>query len=294
MITFPVLSANKHNWPLRFIGTKVRYDTLTDVAFIKDDLIVCADRQDRMLHLVKINSELKSCIIIHKLGLPHHPDLMDVLGNIIYIVNLDNNVTICEVVNNSKMVLKGVEILNFGRQYHGVCINPFNKNELYLTGTRAYKFLSVFDISNRKLSGNYALPKLENCYLKDITFIDKNRVLIIASESGPSDDITIYKSHIYLYYFNDGKFLYLDGLTYENGHMDSIVFSGEKYYVTAQVADKGYLLNGYIEGDFIVPLTNIEVADFPHGLALSKSKKQLAFTCYSTSSVYIMNNLVAT
>lgn len=292
MITFPVLSANKYKWPLRFIGTKVRYDTLTDVAFIKDDLIVCADRQDRMLYLVKINAELNSCTIIHKLGLPHHPDLLDVLENTIYIVNLDNNITVCEVVDNSKMVLKGVEILNSGRQYHGVCINPFNKNELYLTGTREYKFLSVFDISNRKLSGNYVVPKLENSYLKDIAFIDKNRALIIASESGPSNEINIYKSYINLYSFNMGKFIFLDGLTYENSHVDSIVFTGKRYYVTAQVADKGYLLNGYIEGDFIVPLANIEVADFPHGLALSKSKKQLAFTCYSTSSVYI-NNLLA-
>jgi hypothetical protein len=291
MITFPILSKNKYKWALRFVGTKVRYDTLTDIVFINDELIVCADRQDRMLYLVKINNEMRSCTIIHKLSVPHHPDLMDSVGNLIYIVNLDNNVTICEVVSNSKIVLKGVEILNFSWQYHGLCINPFNKNELYLTGTRAHKFLSIFDISNRKISGKYTIPKLENCYLKDITFIDKNRVLIIGSESGPSDEINAYKSYINLYRFDEGKFVFLDGLTYENSHMDSIVYTGEKYYVTAQVNDIGYLLNGFIEDDFIVPLKNITVADFPHGLALYKNNKnninKIAFTCYSTSSVYI-------
>lgn len=97
-----------------------------------------------------------------------------------------------------------------------------------------------------------------------------------------------------MYSFTDGKLVFLDGLTYENAHVDSIVFTGKRYYVTAQVTDKGYLLNGYIEGNFIFPLANIEVDDFPHGLALSKSKKQFAFTCYSTSSVYIMNDLVTT
>jgi hypothetical protein len=288
MFIFPFLSKNKYQKGIQQVGKKARYDTLTDIVFISETLVVCADRQDKMLYLVEINFDSGSYKIIDNLEIPEQPDLMDNIGPTIYIVNLNNYLTICEIVSESKIILRNNIILNSNYTYHGLCSNPY-KNELLLTCTKPVGCLTLFNIDT-KITKDYKIPRLEQSHLKDIIMINKNTALITASDGYPKPPTSIntYKSYINLYTFDlINGFVYLDGITYNNCHIDSIIYTGGKYYVTAQLNDEGVIFIGYIENNFIINLSNIKVPDFPHGLAISPSNENIAFTCYSSSSLYI-------
>lgn len=287
VLTIQFKTLNKFNKTIRYFGNKSRYETMTDLVFITDNLIICADLSDKILYLVEINYDLETSKILHQVNLPHHPDLIERRGNLIYVVNLNDYLTVCELnkSNTGLVVLNNIPI-KFGAQYHGLCVNPNNTNELFLASTRKYKLLTVYDVDNGVVN-NLVIPKLEHSYLKDITFISGNLALIIGSDSGPCVDKLVYKSYLNLYRYENGKFTYLDGLTYTDCHMDSVVFAKGHYFVTAQINEVGALLTGTIEDGFIIPMKNIDVADFPHGLAISKSQKFLGHTSYSAGTVTI-------
>lgn len=288
MLIVPIISKNTKVENLR-LGSKTRESSLTDVGFISDSLIACCDRQAKILYLLIINLETNSSKIIHQVELQFKPDLFYIYNNTIYIANLNEIISVYKVVDNK--TLNFIRNYNFGSnyQYHGIYV----KDELlFLTGTRSQKVLTVYNLT-RMTHNDYTIPRLENQNLKDIVFIDKDRILIIASDGVPIGSNKIgnpYKSYIYLYIFNGRNFNFLDGISYENCHVDSVVFTGGKYFVTSQLNDTGHILNGYIENNFLIPQSHICVADFPHGLAVSKCQKYIAYTCYSTSSVYIGKN----
>jgi len=287
MLVIPIKSTNKYNQPVHFFGNKSRYDTLTDVVFLSDTKLVCADRQDKMLYLININYENKSFNILHRIQVPYNPDLMDIVNNTIYIVNLNSYITVCEIINNTLRFVKTM-MLDNEFQYHGICPNPFIKNQLSLTSTRKHNVLTILNIDT-KSRNNYIIPRLENKFLKDAVFVDRNHLIILGSDNGPKTGTLSYNSYIHLYEYNSGIFTFIDGLTYQNCHVDSVVFHNGKYYVTAQLNEKGYILNGSIEDKYLIPAKDIETVDFPHGLAISPSKHFLGFTSYSTSSLYILD-----
>jgi len=278
---------NKENKVLRYFGEKSRYETMTDVAFLSDNLLVCADLGDKILYLVEFDYDAKTSKVISQLLLPHKADLIERKGNTIYIVNLNDYLTVCSVVDNKKLVLKSNVAIKFGYQYHGLCINPNNTNELFLASTRKYKRLTLYNTEIGVIVRDYVIPKMEDHFLKDVIFVDNGLALIIGSDNGPKEARLSYKSYIHLYTFINGAFTYLDGRSYSNCHMDSIVFASGRYYVTAQLNDAGCILTGSIEDNFIIPGAPLPVDDFPHGLAVSKSQKYIAHTSYSASSVIV-------
>lgn len=286
MRIIPFKSINKYNQVCHYFGNKSRYDTLTDVVFLSDTRCVCADRQDKILYLVDI--ENGSSKILHSIQISYNPDLMDIVNNTIYIVNLNNYLTVCEVSHNKLIFVRNI-MLKDEFQYHGICVNPWMHNQLFLTSTRKHTVLTILNVDTVSHK-DYSIPQLENRFLKDVVFVDRNRVIILGSDNGPKTDIIAYNSYIHLYEYNSDKFTFLDGLTYKNCHIDSVVFRDGNYYVTAQLNDKGYILNGSIEDKYLIPAKHIETVDFPHGLAISPSKRLLGFTAYSTSSLYIVKS----
>lgn len=289
MLIIPFLSKKKTNQEILSIGNKERQSSLTDVAFISESRVVCLDRQEKILYLLKIDKALNTFNILQELKLQFNPDLMEVSNKTIYIVNLNQIVTMCELISDSFIsIIRTIE-LPHNNQYHGICINPNNIDQLFLAGTRGNKVITIYEtLTNRHK--DYIIPRLENSNLKDIVFVDSNHVLIIASDGAPKSSnhtVSSYTSYINLYEYNSKKFTFLDGMTYENCHVDSIVFTKGIYFVTAQLNDIGYIMNGQIEDKYIIPSTPIKVDDFPHGLAISKCENYLAYTCYSTSSLYI-------
>jgi hypothetical protein len=288
MLIIPIIPKKKTIENL-LVGNKTRESSLTDVGFISDSLIVCCDRQTKILYLLIINFETNSSKIIHQVDLQFKPDLFDVSNNTIYIANLNEIISVYKIVDNK--TLNFIRNYSFGSnyQYHGIYV----KGELlFLAGTFSQKIITVYNLT-RIGHTDYTIPRLENKNLKDIVFIDKDRILIIASDGvpiGSNKKENPYKSYIYLYIFNGHNFNFLDGITYENCHVDSVIFTEGKYFVTSQLNDTGYILNGYIENNFLIPQSHINVPDFPHGLAVSKCKKYIAYTCYSTSSLYIGKN----
>ena len=286
MLTIPFKTLNKYNKKIRHFGSKSRIETMTDLVFLSDNLLVCANLSDKILHLIEFNYDLNTHKIIHSLDIPHHPDLIEICGNTIYVVNLNEYLTICEVVNNKKLILKKNTLINYDYQYHGVCVNPNNIKELFLASTRKYNIMTLYHIESGVLN-NFVIPKLENRFLKDLIFIDSERVLILGSDNGPKPDTIVYTSYLNLYKYSNGKFTFLDGLTYKDCHMDAVVYVNGRYFVTVQLKESGCMLTGTIESDFIIPMENIPTDDFPHGLAITPSKKYIGHTCYSTGTVNI-------
>jgi hypothetical protein len=258
---------------------------MTDLVFINDNLLVCADLSDKLLYLVEFNYRLQQSKILDTLQLIHHPDLIEKQDNTIYIVNLNAYLTVCEIKNN-RLVLKKDILIKPGYQYHGLCIHPIYTNELFLASTREFKLLTQFNLEKGFIK-DHVIPKLEAVFLKDILFISPNRALILGSDGGPSTQKITYSSYINLYEFRDNAFIFLDGLTYNNCHIDSIAYANNRYFVTAQLESDGVIITGLIEDDKLHPTNHKPTADFPHGISISDSKIYLGYTCYSTKSVNI-------
>jgi len=285
MFVIPFTTLNKFNKKIKHFGQKSRSETITDVVFVSDNLIICANLSDKTLILVQIDFHNQTSKIVHTLDIPHHPDLIEIVNNTIYVVNLNHYLTVCRIVD-MKLILTNNIYMKEGYMYHGVCVNPNQKDELFLASTRAFKFMTRYDVKTRVMK-DFIIPRLEDAFLKDLIFIDNKYVLIIGSDNGPKSDSITYKSYLNLYTYENETFTFLDGLTYINCHMDAVVFCKGKYYVTAQLNDNGYILNGSIENNYLIPGPDQATYDFPHGLAISKSKKYIAHSCYSTGSVYI-------
>jgi len=285
MLVIPFIILNKFNKPIKYFREKSRSDSMTDVVFVSDNLIICANRADKTLILVEINYDSDSFKILHSLDIPHHPDLIELVNNTIYIVNLNHYLTVCSLVDNKLLLQNNIPIKN-GYMYHGICANPQNVNELFLASTRTFKFITRYDLKTRVMK-DYTIPRLENCFLKDLVFLQNNRVIVIASDNALKSEIITYNSYVNLYIYENDTFTYLDGLTYKDCHVDAVVFANNTYYVTAQYNNNGYILNGFIENNYLIPDKDKLTFDFPHGLAISKSKRFIAHSCYSTNSVYI-------
>jgi len=289
MLVVPIVSRNKYKDVLRVFGNKSRYDTITDVVFLSDNRVVCADRQDKILYLIDIDYKLGTSKIIHNIDTPYNVDLMTNIGNIIYLANLNHNLTVCEVIDEQLKINRNITLAS-DFKYHGLAINPNNQNELFLTATRNHRLLTILNISENTYK-HYNIPRLEQCFLKDVAFIDDKRVLIVATDDGPRPIHEVktltYKSYVNLYMYSADKFTFIDGITYTNCHLDALEFKNEIYYITAQMNDKGVILRGNIEDNFVVPLNDVPVADFPHGLAISPSGTYVGYTSYSTSSLYV-------
>lgn len=288
MLVVPILSSNKGI--SRVFGNKSRYDTLTDVVFLSDNRVVCADRQDKLLYLIDIDYTLSTSKIIHSIETPYNVDLMTNIGNTIYLANLNNYLTVCEVRNGRLTFIRNITLAS-EFLYHGLCINPNNQNELFLTSTRKHNLLTILNLRGNTYK-HYTIPRLENSFLKDVVFVDDKRVLIVATDNGPKPALDVssitYKSYVNLYTYSSDKFTFIDGITYDNCHVDAVEFRNGIYYVTAQMNDNGVILRGHIEDNFLIPLSDISTADFPHGLAVSPSG-YLGYTSYSTSSLYVLD-----
>lgn len=285
MLVVPLITLNKFNKPIKYFREKSRFDSITDVVFVSDNLIICANRADKTLLLVELNHESRSSKILHSLDIPYHPDLIELVNDTIYIVNLNEYLTVCRLVDKKLLLTRNI-YMKPGYMYHGICANPQNVNEIFLASTRTFKFITRYDLKMRDMK-DFTIPRLENSFLKDLVFLKNNRVIIIASDNALKSDSITYNSYINLYTYENETFTYLDGLTYTNCHVDAVVFVNNTYYVTAQYNNDGCILCGKIEDRFLIPDKDKPTFDFPHGLAISKSKKYIAHTCYSTSSVYI-------
>lgn len=239
-----------------------------------------------MLYLIDVDYKLGTFNIRHRIEIPYHADLIEVVNNRVYIVNLNNYLTICKILGDKLKFIRNI-ILDSGFQYHGVCKNPNNQNELFLTSTRKYNLLTIINVNTNSYR-HFTIPRLENSFLKDAVFVDKNRVLILGSDNGPKANTITYKSYLNLYTYSSGNFTFIDGLTYDNCHMDAVEYKNGMYYVTAQLNDEGLILRGNIEHNFLIPVNSISTVDFPHGLAISPSG-YLGYTAYSTCSMYVVD-----
>ena len=109
---FVIEEPNVYNRPNFWFAGNSRYETTTDVKFVNDTTLVVANRMAAVLHLVEFNIEAQTFKILDRISLTYEGpvtltskgfkktsfyklvDLINVKGNRIHYVSLDNDIGI--------------------------------------------------------------------------------------------------------------------------------------------------------------------------------------------------------
>jgi hypothetical protein len=129
---------------------------------------------------------------------------------------------------------------------------------------------------------------MDNCVLKQCTFLDKEHIAVIGSPSTirKFDHDTTYHSYIGIY--NIHKFECIDVLEIPVSQVDDIMIYNNKLLVSHQGAESyGKLLSFGYENMKLVKLDEKQVYGFPHGFDIRN--KLMACTSMSNSSVSLFN-----
>jgi hypothetical protein len=116
-------------FPVIYVGNRVRYATATAVSFIDDVTILVAVFLSKKIYLININNDEFN--ILDEIILNHYPDLMDFKDGLIVTSNRTNNdklgcITILELKNNKINFVREIISKN-NKQIHGIRIID-NKN----------------------------------------------------------------------------------------------------------------------------------------------------------------------
>jgi hypothetical protein len=118
-----------------YLNKETRYPTVTDVQFLKDDLIIVAHRHASKVYLIKINPpnyEILDTLLITLDGKPHQTEALQVLGNKIYLICYSEYLFIIDICEKLQ-VREIIKINNIKTPYHGI---EKNNKFIYLTPSR--------------------------------------------------------------------------------------------------------------------------------------------------------------
>ena len=286
----PLIAEGEYTKKLH-VGKRSRFNTLTDVKYYTEDILVAANRDKGLVYLISITDT--DSTILHTLQLEKGitPDLIDIYENYVYLATLDGNVYVCKITDKNTIVYNGKILINNACQYHSVRVNPYYPNELWCCS--AFKTPGVLSIYNQLLGTGIHFPEVprqKGYRLKDMYFVTPSLIVITGSTSTGKEvpNSIPFDSLIYLYKWNQGQLTYLDGFKLDTCQSDGLAIKGDTVYVACQHNNRGVIIVARVENDKLVRLPDILTPDFPHGIGISPSQKFLSYTAYSTSSIYIV------
>jgi hypothetical protein len=284
-----IQSKNRCNFPIRYVGNKTRYDTITDSVFIDETHIIVAGRQDAIIYLIEIDIKNQIYKIIDEHicfqnNKYYNPDLISKMNNTICITTFRNDLYMIKIINN-KIVFSEVISFDIKYNFHGVC--TINENYIYLTDLK-YSGIIIEYSRKYNIENKIILPKFKQKRIKNVIIINSNYIIGLACDSGPDKKPIFYKAYINLYKKNGNNFDFVNGIELENTHIDSGIYTNNTCYITCQDENNyGTLLSFNINNNTFDNLNKIKVKEFPHGI--SSYKNYIMYTCYSNSSVNILN-----
>lgn len=266
-------------FPVVYVGNRVRYATATAVSFIDDVTILVAVLLSKKIYLININND--EFDILDEITLNHYPDLMDYKDGLIVTSNRTNNdelgcVTILELKNNKIIFIREIISKN-NRQIHGIRI--IDNENVIITNTSTFEKGCYFmDLKTEKTTKFNQF----DFFPKDI-FIINNRMLISTSGSRPSGlgEVKITNSKLYLFEFPSMK--KIDELEFF-GQTDCISFNNQDGFITLQGQDS--LFHFKLIDDKLSYVKLIDGFDFPHGVASMNEK--VIVTNYGDNSIDIL------
>ena len=296
-----IAEANVYNRPNFWFAGNSRYETTTDVKFVNDTTLVVANRMAAVFHLVEFDIESQTFNILDRIRLtyerpvtltskgfkktsyPKHVDLINVKGNRVYYVSLDNDIGIVDIVNR-KFVKRDIITVKDEVYIHGIEFHPSKSNVAYLSGALYKPKLLVLDMN----SGNkqtVVLPGLEGRLIKSTRFLDENHIVVSAGAGliSTTEKNKSYDGYIAVYSLPD--FECLDLITIKVAQTDDIAVYNGFIYSMLQGATEAKVCKYKFDGK-LQKLEEIVVGGFPHGIDARNGI--LAVTSMSRSSIQLI------
>lgn len=299
---FIIEEPNVYNRPNFWFSGNSRYETTTDVKFINDTTLVVANRMAAVLHLVEFNLEAQTFKILdrirleyeapvtltskgfHKSFVPKHVDLINVRGNRVFCVSLDNTIGIIDIVNY-KFVKRDLLKVKDEVYIHGIDFHPSKPNIAYLSGALYKPKLLILDM-NTMAKQSVILPGLEGRLIKSARFLDENH-LVVSGGGGLISTTNKNKSYDgYLAVYSLPDFKCLDLITIKVAQTDDIAVYNGFIYSMLQGATESKVCKYKFDGK-LQKLEEIVVGGFPHGIDARNGI--LAVTSMSRSSVQLIH-----
>jgi hypothetical protein len=294
---------NSNNTKERWFAGHSRYDTMTDVKFFDDTTFVLSNRMAAVLHLVEFNLSTGSFTILDRLLLRYEGprvltprgftklsytklvDHINIRGNRIYYVSLDNTIGIVDIINR-KFVKRGLLTVNDNVYFHGIDFHSSNPNLAYLSGALHNPKIVLLDMKTMAFQ-SIVLPGLEGRLIKATRFLDEKHLVAIAGggriSSSEHEKTRSYDGYIGVYSLPDFKCL--DLVTLNVAQSDDVAVHNGFIYAIMQGEHAAIVLKYKFEESKLKKLDDFVVGGFPHGIDIRNGI--LAVTSMSKSSVQL-------
>jgi hypothetical protein len=298
---FVIEEANVYNRPNFWFAGNSRYETTTDVKFVNDTTLVVANRMAAVLHLVEFNIEAQTFKILDRIRLTYEGplsltskgfrktsfyklvDLINVKGNRIHYVSLDNDIGIVDIVNR-KFVKRDLLKVKDEVYIHGIEFHPSNPNIAYLSGALSKPKLVILDMTTMAKQ-TVILPGLERRLIKSTRFLDEKHLVVSAGEGliSTTEKNKSYDGYLAVYSLPDFKCL--DLITIKIAQTDDVAVYNGFIYSMLQGATEAKVCKYKFDGKLQL-IEEIVVGGFPHGIDVRNGI--LAVTSMSRSSVQLI------
>lgn len=298
---FVIEEANVYNRPNFWFAGNSRYETTTDVKFVNNTTLVVANRMAAVLHLVEFDIGAQTFKILDRIRLeyqgpvtltskgfrkssyPKLVDLINVKGNRIYYVSLDNDIGIVDIVNR-KFVKRNLLTVNDEVYIHGIEFHPSKPHIAYLSGALYNPKLLILDMDTMAKQ-TVILPGLEGRLIKSTRFLDETHIVVSAGEGliSTTDKNKSYNGYLAVYSLPDFKCL--DLITIKVAQTDDVAVYNGFIYSMLQGATEAKVCKYKFDGK-LQKLEEIGVGGFPHGIDARNGI--LAVTSMSRSSVQLI------
>jgi hypothetical protein len=291
-------TSTRFGFSFKVIGSRGRFDTISDCEFLDNSRIVCADRQMAQLYLIEFDCSNNTHTVLDSVtgicdGVPQHFDLISLYqtGSIstIYSSMYTNKLFSCNVIDNKFCNLQA-KLVKEKEAYHGVF--AYDASSVYVTNMKTPAITEFNTVTNEARTFVCA----EGGRMKDVVSLNPEYLLAISSSNGPIDGAVdadgavtpvgpSYNSKLLIY--KRDTFELVNSHFLGGSHVDSCIYRAPFCYVTyTDMSGQGFILRSKIsEGYNFTEITFIPCAGFPHGLATYGDK--FAYTSYEETALYI-------
>lgn len=295
MLTIKLPSLNRSEYGPLYINNIKRLAQSTSVKFIDNNRLCTTHLVGMYMHLYEFDYNNKTSKLLDHIDTIYNneiciTDLIDYKDNLLVTSNFDKGTqTIYKLENNKLSLYKYIPDFHNGQQYcHGVKFYNFRQNTICTSYNKIPMVLFIDYVTDEIL---YEINYLPNHRPKDISFINKNKMLIYYTTSNVIDKISqnSYKSQIvYVNIDIDNKsHTIIDTYDISNCHGDCIIFNNGVIFVNNQIGDN--VMTYYIKDNKICFIESIEVFNKPHGIDVNYDKKIMAVTNYGDNTIKIID-----
>ena len=252
----------------KLFAGRFRVETITDVKFVNDTTLVAGNRDQKLLYLLRVDLQKKTCSIIDRVVLkfdgknPMPVTLICVDGNRLYTTFINNKIGVVDIVGD-KLVLRGMYSLgNVLHSFHGMTIH---NDKVYYSSSQEQPGLVILD-KPTNVATHVLLPGMEEIHLKQTRVLGE--YLVANGTTGSISDQDLYSTYDgYVGVFKRDTLECVDLLHLPGSQMDDIcIYENHIYFIRQGSEPYGQVFKYSIQDGKLVKEHEYRVGQFPHGL----------------------------